>query len=134
MDATEQSPPIAQKYALSKHLLSGPSFRGERRDQHWQALPVAAVGGSHQAPLLRLTWARSDIGLHKNIQARPAKSELLINLALRRLRANSITMSFLHKARTVVWGERPATKQEQRLLLKIDWFVLSYTCLSELEI
>lgn len=39
------------------------------------------------------------------------------------------TMSILRKARVFVWGEVPATKQERNLLLKIDWFILSYCCL-----
>lgn len=38
-------------------------------------------------------------------------------------------MSFLSKARVVIWGEPPATKAESRLLLKMDWFILSYVCL-----
>jgi ACS family pantothenate transporter-like MFS transporter len=37
-------------------------------------------------------------------------------------------MGFLHKFRVAVWGE-PASREEARLLLKIDWFVLSYVCL-----
>ncbi|KAI0693818.1 MFS general substrate transporter [Cytidiella melzeri] len=32
-------------------------------------------------------------------------------------------------ARRFVWGEVPQTKQERKLLLKIDWFILSYCCL-----
>ena len=31
--------------------------------------------------------------------------------------------------RHFVWGEEPQTKEEKRLLLKIDWFILSYCCL-----
>ncbi|CAK3937685.1 Pantothenate transporter FEN2 [Lecanosticta acicola] len=37
-------------------------------------------------------------------------------------------MGFLHKLRVVVWGEPPPTKEEARLLFKIDWFILSYVC------
>ncbi|EKM59412.1 uncharacterized protein PHACADRAFT_205619 [Phanerochaete carnosa HHB-10118-sp] len=33
------------------------------------------------------------------------------------------------RVRHFVWGEEPKTKEEQRLLLKIDWFILSYCCL-----
>lgn len=35
----------------------------------------------------------------------------------------------MRRVRHFVWGEVPATKQEQILLLKIDWFILSYCCL-----
>lgn len=28
-----------------------------------------------------------------------------------------------------VWGVRPSTREESKLLLKIDWFILSYCCL-----
>ncbi|EME82236.1 uncharacterized protein MYCFIDRAFT_43123 [Pseudocercospora fijiensis CIRAD86] len=38
-------------------------------------------------------------------------------------------MGVLHKLRVAVWGEAPATKEESRLLFKIDWFILSYVCL-----
>ncbi|GBE79336.1 Pantothenate transporter liz1 [Sparassis crispa] len=38
-------------------------------------------------------------------------------------------MASLRKVRRFVWGEIPATKAEQKLLLKIDWFILSYCCL-----
>ena len=31
--------------------------------------------------------------------------------------------------RHFVWGEEPSTRAEKRLLLKIDWFILSYCCL-----
>lgn len=31
--------------------------------------------------------------------------------------------------RLFLWGEEPSTKQEKKLLLKIDWFILSYCCL-----
>ncbi|KZT20783.1 MFS general substrate transporter [Neolentinus lepideus HHB14362 ss-1] len=34
-----------------------------------------------------------------------------------------------NRARRFVWGEIPATKEERKLLLKIDWFILSYCCL-----
>ncbi|CCM04842.1 uncharacterized protein FIBRA_07035 [Fibroporia radiculosa] len=32
-------------------------------------------------------------------------------------------------ARKIVWGDVPETKAERTLLLKIDWFILSYCCL-----
>ncbi|TFK99065.1 MFS general substrate transporter [Pterulicium gracile] len=35
----------------------------------------------------------------------------------------------LSAVRAFVWGERPSTKLERGLLLKIDWFILSYCCL-----
>ncbi|KAM5534921.1 hypothetical protein V8D89_011476 [Ganoderma adspersum] len=35
----------------------------------------------------------------------------------------------LRKIRRFVWGEIPASKAERNLLLKIDWFILSYCCL-----
>lgn len=35
----------------------------------------------------------------------------------------------LHRARLFIWGEIPSSQQERRLLLKIDWFILSYCCL-----
>ncbi|KAJ7125450.1 MFS general substrate transporter [Mycena crocata] len=38
-------------------------------------------------------------------------------------------MNIAKKTRVVLWGERPATHQERKLLLKIDWFVLSFVCL-----
>ena len=34
-----------------------------------------------------------------------------------------------NKTRRIVWGEIPQSKEERRLLLKIDWFILSYCCL-----
>ncbi|KAL4241411.1 MFS transporter superfamily protein [Abortiporus biennis] len=42
---------------------------------------------------------------------------------------NSRTKSLLRKIRHFVWGEVPQSKTERRLLLKIDWFILSYCCL-----
>ncbi|KAI0080643.1 MFS general substrate transporter [Panus rudis PR-1116 ss-1] len=36
--------------------------------------------------------------------------------------------SGLKKLRKFVWGEVPQSKTERRLLLKIDWFILSYCC------
>ncbi|KAL1740953.1 major facilitator superfamily domain-containing protein [Schizophyllum fasciatum] len=36
----------------------------------------------------------------------------------------------LIRTREIVWGKRPETKEERRLLRKIDWFVLSFTCLN----
>ncbi|KAJ6502456.1 MFS general substrate transporter [Mycena sanguinolenta] len=38
-------------------------------------------------------------------------------------------MQFAHKARIILWGERPSTHAERKLLFKIDWFVLSFVCL-----
>ncbi|KAI0751515.1 MFS general substrate transporter [Daedaleopsis nitida] len=38
-------------------------------------------------------------------------------------------MAILRKVRRFVWGEIPESKTERRLLLKIDWFILSYCCL-----
>lgn len=38
-------------------------------------------------------------------------------------------MALRRKIRHFVWGEVPATKTERTLLLKIDWFILSYCCL-----
>ncbi|KAK0206635.1 major facilitator superfamily domain-containing protein [Desarmillaria ectypa] len=35
----------------------------------------------------------------------------------------------LVKVRTLLWGDVPSTRQEAKLLLKIDWFILSYCCL-----
>lgn len=34
-----------------------------------------------------------------------------------------------NRARRFIWGEIPASKEERKLLLKIDWFILSYCCL-----
>lgn len=31
--------------------------------------------------------------------------------------------------RQFLWGETPSSKLERRLLLKLDWFILSYCCL-----
>jgi len=38
-------------------------------------------------------------------------------------------MRALDKARYFVWGEPPKSKMERNLLLKLDWFILSYCCL-----
>lgn len=38
-------------------------------------------------------------------------------------------MSLLHKTKLLVWGETPSDPKEARLLVKIDWFVLSFVCL-----
>ncbi|KAJ7774940.1 MFS general substrate transporter [Mycena metata] len=38
-------------------------------------------------------------------------------------------MTFAKKARVILWGERPSTHEERKLLFKIDWFVLSFVCL-----
>ncbi|KAI5851001.1 major facilitator superfamily domain-containing protein [Tricharina praecox] len=39
-------------------------------------------------------------------------------------------MGALRKAKVALWGEIPATKAEKKLLLKIDWFILSFCCLA----
>ncbi|ODQ59213.1 hypothetical protein WICANDRAFT_84838 [Wickerhamomyces anomalus NRRL Y-366-8] len=36
----------------------------------------------------------------------------------------------LIKLRAIIWGEPPSSKLERNLLFKIDWFILSYTCLA----
>ncbi|TRM66949.1 major facilitator superfamily domain-containing protein [Schizophyllum amplum] len=36
----------------------------------------------------------------------------------------------LIRTQEIVWGRRPETQEERRLLRKIDWFVLSFTCLN----
>ncbi|KAF8915895.1 MFS general substrate transporter [Mucidula mucida] len=38
-------------------------------------------------------------------------------------------MTFLSKTRRFLWGEVPSTREESKLLFKIDWFILSYCCL-----
>lgn len=38
-------------------------------------------------------------------------------------------MGFLYNLRVAAWGVPPDSKAERRLLLKIDWFILSYVCL-----
>jgi len=38
-------------------------------------------------------------------------------------------MGFLHRLRVVVWGVPPGTAAERHLLVKIDFFVLTYVCL-----
>ncbi|TNY20272.1 MFS general substrate transporter [Rhodotorula diobovata] len=38
-------------------------------------------------------------------------------------------MGFWAKVRTVAWGAPPATRAEAKLLVKIDWFILSFICL-----
>lgn len=38
-------------------------------------------------------------------------------------------MGLLRKLRIAVWGQPPPTKEERRLLVKVDFFVLSYVCL-----
>lgn len=38
-------------------------------------------------------------------------------------------MAALRTVRHFVWGEIPESKTERNLLLKIDWFILSYCCL-----
>lgn len=39
-------------------------------------------------------------------------------------------LQVLKSIRTIVWGEPPSSKLERNLLFKIDWFILSYTCLA----
>ncbi|KAJ7709806.1 MFS general substrate transporter [Mycena rosella] len=36
---------------------------------------------------------------------------------------------FWKKTRNILWGEPPSTREERKLLFKIDWFVLSFVCL-----
>lgn len=38
-----------------------------------------------------------------------------------------LTMPRLH-IKQLLWGPTPTTEQEAKLLLKIDWFILSYCC------
>ncbi|GAA5834966.1 hypothetical protein JCM11251_002074 [Rhodosporidiobolus azoricus] len=38
-------------------------------------------------------------------------------------------MGFLSKARRIVWGTPPESKEERRLLVKVDFFILSFICL-----
>ncbi|KAM0704936.1 hypothetical protein Q7P35_007723 [Cladosporium inversicolor] len=38
-------------------------------------------------------------------------------------------MGFLHRLRVAVWGVPPETAAERRLLVKVDFFVLTYVCL-----
>ena len=38
-------------------------------------------------------------------------------------------MSILSRAKVAVWGQTPTDPREARLLVKIDWFVLSFVCL-----
>jgi ACS family pantothenate transporter-like MFS transporter len=38
-------------------------------------------------------------------------------------------MSLLTQIRVVVWGKPAETKAERRLIVKIDFFILSYVCL-----
>lgn len=38
-------------------------------------------------------------------------------------------MGILRTIRTIAWGQPPDSKAESRLLLKVDFFVLSYVCL-----
>ena len=38
-------------------------------------------------------------------------------------------MGFLHRLRVAVWGVPPDTAAERRLLVKVDFFVLTYVCL-----
>lgn len=40
------------------------------------------------------------------------------------------TRGALHSVRVALWGETPPSKAEQRLLFKIDWFILSFCCLA----
>lgn len=38
-------------------------------------------------------------------------------------------MSVLRRLRIIVWGEAPTDPKEAKLLLKMDWFILSFACL-----
>lgn len=38
-------------------------------------------------------------------------------------------MGFFHSLRVAAWGVPPDTKAERKLLLKIDFFILTYVCL-----
>lgn len=38
-------------------------------------------------------------------------------------------MGFLHRLRVAIWGVPPDTAAERRLLVKVDFFVLTYVCL-----
>lgn len=38
-------------------------------------------------------------------------------------------MAFLSKAKLIVWGKTPDDPKEAKLLVKIDWFILSFSCL-----
>lgn len=38
-------------------------------------------------------------------------------------------MGIFHGIRVAVWGHPPPTKAESKLLLKIDFFILTYVCL-----
>lgn len=40
-------------------------------------------------------------------------------------------MGILHEARVFFVGEKPSTKEERRLLLKIDTCILGFVCLSQ---
>ena len=37
--------------------------------------------------------------------------------------------SFLYKLRVAAWGVPAETKTERRLILKIDFFIMTYVCL-----
>ncbi|KAA8897427.1 major facilitator superfamily domain-containing protein [Sphaerosporella brunnea] len=39
-------------------------------------------------------------------------------------------MGFFHKANVALWGQIPTSKEEKRLLHKIDWFILTFCCLA----
>lgn len=38
-------------------------------------------------------------------------------------------MGFLLKSRTIIWGAPASTKAERRLIVKLDFFILSFCCL-----
>lgn len=38
-------------------------------------------------------------------------------------------MAVLTKAREIIWGAPASTKAERRLIVKIDFFILTYVCL-----
>jgi len=42
--------------------------------------------------------------------------------------STTITMPRMCRIKQFLWGQTPMTEQEARLLLKIDWFILSYRC------
>jgi len=42
--------------------------------------------------------------------------------------STTITMLRMCHIKQFLWGQTPKTEQEARLLLKIDWFILSYCC------
>jgi len=45
-------------------------------------------------------------------------------------RFNYLKMGAVQKAKIALWGEIPPTKEERKLILKIDWFILPFCCLA----